>query len=158
MTRATLVKVVLVAAVGLHAAFMLAELLPLRLPALLVVVSGHMKPEVDTNLAWDAKVEDARQRWTDDQRPLVATIVRNAGIYNGVFAGGLLWVLWAGGLAMPGPRAVSRVLFAGIAVAGAFGALTLGSSPTVVQAIVGVIGVVLSRSTEPSPSVATAST
>jgi uncharacterized membrane protein len=158
VTRATLVKAVLVGAVALHAAFMLAELLPPRFPILLVVVSGNLQPAVDTNASWEAKVQDARQRWTEVQRPLVASIVQNAGVYNGVFAGGLLWVLCAGGLAMPGPRAVSRVLFAGVAVVGVFGTVTLGAPPTVVQAIVGVIGFMLSRSTESSPNIAAAST
>jgi uncharacterized membrane protein len=35
-------------------------------------------------------------KWTELQQPLVATIVHNAGIYNAILAGGLLWAAFAG--------------------------------------------------------------
>jgi uncharacterized membrane protein len=53
----------------------------------------------------------------------VATIVHNAGIYNAILAGGLLYAAYAGDPAGD----VARVLLAGAVVAGMFGTLTLRS-------------------------------
>jgi hypothetical protein len=69
----------LLAVAAVHAAFMLCELFPWRFPVLLRIVSKKL-PDVRTG-----------DQWTDLQQPLVATIVHNAGIYNGILAGGLLW-------------------------------------------------------------------
>ena len=69
----------------------------------------------------------------------VVAIVHNAGIYNGIFAAGLAWSAVAGESA----NDVARVLLAGAAVAGVFGAATLKSPVPVVQAAVGVVGLYL---------------
>lgn len=114
------------AAVGaLHAIFMFFELYPWRFPILL------------------RKVSEQRLRgyqWADPPLQTVATIVHNAGIYNAIFAGGLLWAAFVPG----GPaRDVARVLLAGAAVAGIFGTVTLKSWPTALQAVLGIVGLIL---------------
>jgi uncharacterized membrane protein len=117
----------LLAVAAVHAAFMLCELFPWRFPVLLRIVSKKL-PDVRTG-----------DQWTDLQQPLVATIVHNAGIYNGILAGGLLWA------ALPGDPApgVARVPLIGAAVAGIFGTATLKSPITALQAVLGIIGFVL---------------
>jgi uncharacterized membrane protein len=115
------VKWFLVAVVLLYAAFMLLELFPRESQLLLALLS---------------KTLPAGDAFTPHQRNLVATIVHNAGIYNGILAGGLLWAAMAGDPA----RDVARVLLAGAAVAGVFGTATLKSPVTALQAILGVVG------------------
>jgi uncharacterized membrane protein len=108
---------------ALHALFMVLEMFPWRSPVLLRIVSKK-------------RLKD--QPFTTDQRDLVATIVHNAGIYNAILAGGLLWA------AVPDPpnRDVARVLLAGAAVAGVFGTATLKSPFTALQALLGIIGLI----------------
>ena len=106
---------------ALHALFMVLEMFPWKSPVLLGVVS---------------KKRLKGQPFTNDQRDLVATIVHNAGIYNAILAGGLLWAA----VSDPPNRDVARVLLAGAAVAGAFGTATLKSPFTAVQAILGIVG------------------
>ena len=103
----------------LHAAFMLLELFPWSFPKLLQKVSKG-------------------EKWTESQRPLVAAIVHNAGIYNAVFAGGFFWAAWCGDPA----RNVAWVFLAGATVAGIFGTLTLKSWATALQAFLGIVGIV----------------
>lgn len=114
----------LIGAAVLHAIFMFAELFPWRLPALLRIVSkGLPKGEP----------------FTYAQQALVATIVHNAGIYNGILAGGLFWAALYGDPTME----VARVMLVGALVAGVFGTATMKSPVTALQAIVGLIGLVL---------------
>jgi putative membrane protein len=114
----------LIGAAGLHALFMVAELFPWRLPALLRIASkGLPKGEP----------------FTYAQQTLVATIVHNAGIYNGILAGGLFWAAFRGDPAIE----VARVMLFGALVAGVFGTATMKSPVTAVQAIVGLIGLIL---------------
>jgi uncharacterized membrane protein len=70
--------------------------------------------------------------------------VQNAGIYNGILAGGLLWAALAfdPALAVDPAWYVARVLLAGAAVAGIFGTVTLKSPVTAGQALLGIIGLV----------------
>jgi uncharacterized membrane protein len=110
-------------AAALHAGFMVCELFPWRLPLLLRIASRSLGGEA----------------FTSAQQALVATIVHNAGIYNLVIAGGLLWAAWRGEPAVE----AARVLLVGAAVAGAFGTATLKSPFTAVQALVGVVGFLL---------------
>jgi len=119
----------ILAVAALHLAFMLGELLPWSSPMLLGRLSEKLPQGPGTELAQGKK-------WTDDQQRLVATIVRNAGIYNGVLAGGLLWA------ALPEVvnRDVARALLAGAAVAGIFGTATLRHPLTALQALLGIIG------------------
>ena len=108
----------------LHAAFMVLELFPWRSPFLLDLVSK--------------KLPDGEQ-FTTRQRHVVATIVHNAAIYNGILAAGLLWAALTGESASD----VARVLLAGAAVAGIFGTVTMRSAPTAVQAVLGIIGLLI---------------
>jgi uncharacterized membrane protein len=110
----------------LHVLFMMAELFPWPLPLLLRVASKKL-PQGESFSA-------AQQR-------LVATIVHNAGIYNGIVAGGLLWA----GFGEDGAAAVARVMFAGAIAAGVFGTVTLKSPVTAVQAVVGIVGLFVIR-------------
>lgn len=108
----------------LHAAFMVLEFFPWESPFLLGVVSEKLP---------------AGEAFTLAERDLVATIVHNAGIYNGVFAAGLFWAALKG----EHGRDVARVLLAGATVAGIFGTVTMQSAPTAVQAILGIIGLLI---------------
>jgi uncharacterized membrane protein len=108
----------------LHLLFSAAELFPWSLPVLLRVVSKKLP---------------AGEPFTDAQRNLVATVVHNAAIYNGIVAGGLLWAAFGEESA----KGVARVMLAGAAVAGVFGTATLKSPVTAVQAVVGIIGLFL---------------
>ena len=83
----------------------------------------------------DDEEKEART-FTEDQQRLVARIVQNAGVYNGIVAGGLFWAAFAGESAID----VARILLIGAAVAGVFGTVTLKSPVPAVQAIAGVIG------------------
>src|SRR4051812_26840629 len=115
-------KIFLVVAGLLHLVFMLAELFPWGNPALL---AGIAKKKLS-----------AGQGFNDPQQRLVATIVHNAGIYNGILAGGLLWAAYQDPIAAD----VARVLLAGAVAAGIFGTATIKSWATAVQALVGIIG------------------
>ena len=114
-------KIFLIGAALLHALFMIAELFPWRLPALLRIVSKSLP----TN-----------ERFTTAQQTLVSTIVHNAGIYNGIVAGGLFWAALSGNPATE----LARVMLLGALAAGVFGTATLKSPVTAVQAAVGLIG------------------
>ncbi len=85
-------------AAALHALFMVCELFPWSSPVLMRTV-GKKLP--------------GGQVWTPAQHELVATIVHNCGIYNGIVAAGIL------------------------------GTATLKSLLTAVQALVGLIGLAL---------------
>jgi hypothetical protein len=106
---------------ALHALFAVCELLPWSFPILLRVLSRKLP---------------GGQEWTAAQRPLVATIVHNAAVYNAILAGGLFWAAGAGDPA----RDVARVLLVGAAAAGIFGTATLKSPLTALQALLGIVG------------------
>ena len=108
----------------LHVGFLVAELFPWAEPLLLKVASAKLPSDA---------------RFTQVQRPLVATIVHNAGVYNGIIAGGLLWSAAGGD---PSGN-VARVLLAGAAAAGVFGTVTMKSAVTAVQAALGLVGLYL---------------
>jgi uncharacterized membrane protein len=107
----------------LHALFMIAELFPWRLPLLLRLASKKL-PQGES--------------FTSAQQDLVANVVRNAGIYNGILAGGLFWASLGGDSA----AAVARVMLIGAAAAGVFGTVTLKSLVSALQAAVAIIGLV----------------
>jgi uncharacterized membrane protein len=109
---------------GLHVFFMAAELFPWSLPVLL-----HLS----------SKTLPDSEPFTCAQRKLVANIVDNAAIYNGIVAGGLFWAAFTG----DSGTSVARVMLIGAAVAGVFGTATLKSSVTAFQAIVGIVGLFL---------------
>lgn len=79
------------------------------------------------------------QKWKLEQlsgpeRKLMAMIVHNAGVYNGIVGAGLFATLWCGAAAQP----VQVTLLAGGIVAGLVGSVTL-SKATIVQAIAGAV-------------------
>src|ERR1700674_1249344 len=108
----------------LHVLFMIAELFPWPFPVLLRLVIKKLP---------------RGEAFTDAQQKLVATIVHNAGIYNGIVAGGLFWAAFGGNSA----TGVASVMLTGAAFAGLFGTATLKSPVTAVQAVVGIIGLIL---------------
>jgi uncharacterized membrane protein len=108
----------------LHALFMFAELFPWSVPLLLRLASKKL-PEGES--------------FKPAQQNLVASIVHNAGIYNGIVAGGLFWAALGGDSA----TAVARVMLVGAASAGVFGAATLKSWGSAFQAAVAIIGLIL---------------
>src|SRR5829696_867440 len=121
-----------------HAGFMILEMFPWPFPILLKIVSKGLP-----DLAREPNERNER-KWSRHQQPLVATIVHNAGIYNGILAGGLFWaaLALAPTLAAGPGREVARLLLAGAMVAGMFGTATLKSPATAVQAVLGMIGLV----------------
>ncbi len=116
-------KTLLVIAAILHFAFMLAELVPWPFPLLLRIASKRLPKG---------------EFFTPSQQELVATVVRNAGIYNCILASGFVWAIMLGEAGLP----VAQLLFAGALLAGAFGTATLKSPVTAVQALVGLGGLI----------------
>ena len=111
-----------VALIGLlHTAFALGELFPWESPAILqaVIKKWPQKPDLKRN-----------------ESHLVAMIVHNAGIYNGILAA----ALFVSVLATPQDVAIQLSLLIGGIVAGIFGAFTL-TKATIIQAILGAMAV-----------------
>jgi uncharacterized membrane protein len=134
-------KYFLLGAAALHASFLAAELLPWSRPLLLQKASQNLRPiaEVpDNQLSPEAK-------FTEEQLQLLAAIVHNAAIYNGILAGGLLWAA----IHDEDRRPVARVLLAGATAAGIFGTITLKSWPTALQGLVGAFGLFLELTQNP---------
>jgi uncharacterized membrane protein len=102
-----------VLAVALHTAFMVGEMIPWSKPALLKKLPAEFQGE---------------------QLRVAANIVKNAGIYNAIVAGGLFWALAVDDVA------IARVLLVGAGVAGVFGTVTLKSKVTALQAVLGFAG------------------
>jgi len=117
-------KYVLIGAALLHAFFLLAEFFPWQLPSLLRIASKNLPKD---------------ERFTHAQQTLVVTIVHNAGIYNGILAGGFFWAALRGDLATD----LALVMLLGAFVAGAFGTATMKSPMTAVQAGIGLVGLIL---------------
>jgi uncharacterized membrane protein len=128
-------KYFLLGAAALHASFMAAELLPWPRPLLLQMASEKLRPIPD--LTKDQLSPEPQ--FTDEQLKLIATIVHNAGIYNGIVAGGLLWAATHEEDRHP----VARVMLVGATAAGIFGTMTLKSGATALQGLVGLVGLFL---------------
>jgi uncharacterized membrane protein len=131
-------KYFLFGAAALHASFMAAELLPWPHPLLLKKASQNLRPITDSMKG----ERPPEAKFTDEQLKLIATIVHNAGIYNGIVAAGLLW-------AAPHEtdrHNVARLLLVGATAAGVFGTITLKSWPTALQGLVGLVGCLSFRS------------
>jgi len=118
----------LAGAASLHALFMGAELFPWQAPMLL--------GKAIKKLSLDPQFSPSDAKFTEKQQKLVAAIVHNAGIYNGIVCGGLLWAAFAGSQG----HDVARVMLLGAAAAGIFGTATLKSPFTALQAVVGILG------------------
>jgi uncharacterized membrane protein len=114
----------LIGAAALHILFMISELWPWSLPAALRIASKKLP---------------SGESFTHAQQELIAAIVHNAGIYNAIVAGGLLWAAFTGTSASD----LARVMLIGAAVAGGFGTLTLKSVVPAVQAVVGIAGLIV---------------
>ena len=108
---------ILIVAGGLHLLFLLLELFPWSWP----IAARRASEKVPA--------------FSAEQKLLVKSIVQNAGIYNGIVAGGLFFAACAGS------SDVARVMLLGAAAAGTFGALTL-KKPYLpaIQALVGITG------------------
>ena len=100
----------LIGAAGLHAFFMVFELFPWSVPVSLQIANKRLP-----NLPSDEPFTSAQEKLVVARQELTTTIVHNAGIYNGIVAGGLFWAAFAGGSATD----VARVMLIGAAVAGA---------------------------------------
>jgi len=135
----------------LHAAFMVCEMYPWTNPILLTKVAKDLPTIASDNTQEDSAADESnKRRFTPEQQDVVATIVHNAGIYNAILAAGLFWAAYRGKPA----NEVALVLFAGAAVAGAFGAATI-EPPAIpaIQAGFGIVGAILiSRSGKPEPA------
>jgi uncharacterized membrane protein len=118
---------VLVAGI-LHLGFVAGEMFPWSLPVILKRVITQRQVTLST-----------------EQATLVATIVRNAGIYNLIVAAGFFWSAFPDALGLTlEPLAIKAIrcfFLAGAIVAGVFG-LTL-SPWTALQAVAGAVGLVL---------------
>ena len=122
-------RLFLMGVAALHALFMVGELFPWSSPKLLQKLSERLPGGLGKEIP-------EGQKWTKSQHAFVATIVQNAGIYNAILAGGLLWA------ALPEEpiRDVARVLLVGAVVDGVFGTATLKSWLTALQAFLGIVG------------------
>lgn len=121
-----------------HFIFALAEMFPWTNPTLLSKLSTSL-PDVDAlQPASIGASSSEKPKFTAEQQLLVATIVQNAGIYNAVVAGALLWTAFRGVAAYE----FAVVLFIGVAVAGAFGTATIRSPITAGQCLLGIVGAV----------------
>jgi uncharacterized membrane protein len=114
----------LIGAAALHVFFMFGEMFPWPFP---MVLKQSFKK-------WPEK-----EKLSETEQELLSTM-HNAGIYNAVLAGALLWAAMHG----PAGAETGRMLLVGVAVAGAFGTATL-KAPFVrvgcgVQAAVGIVG------------------
>lgn len=110
----------LAGAAALHAVFMAVEMFPWSRP--MVLGSNWPKEEKPSKM----------------QQEMVTTL-QNAGIYNAVLAGALLWAALHG----PAGAETGRMLLVGVAVAGAFGTATLklpARAGSAIQAAVGIVG------------------
>ena len=125
-------KVLLLLTALLHLGFMILELFPLSSPPWLLGIIGDEWP--------------ASKTFSPDQQLLVSTIVRNAGVYNGILAGGLLWTTCGiFGVCASVSMDVARVMLIGAVVAGAFGGITLKSGACWIQSAFGAITLFLLR-------------
>ncbi|MFM7168708.1 MAG: DUF1304 family protein [Planctomycetaceae bacterium] len=112
----------------LHAALAAGELFPWGGPKIMLKVLQKWSRPLDLS---------------ENDRHLVAMIVHNAGVYNGIVSAGLFATLWAG----PAAFAVQATLLTGGIVAGLVGCATL-TKETIVQALAGAaaLAVVLTNS------------
>lgn len=118
--------ILLLALALLHLGFMLAELFPWATPFAVKQTLNRLPPA---------------ESLSPVQTKLIASVVRNVAIYNGIVAGGLFYAAAAGASAID----VARVLLIGAAAAGIFGTVTLKSVLPALQALIALIGCYLYR-------------
>jgi putative membrane protein len=74
---------------------------------------------------------------TEELAAATATLAKNQGLYNGFLAAGLIWAAWSGTWSV-------QLFFLGcVIVAGVFGGLTVGRSILWIQAMPGVVALLL---------------
>lgn len=127
-------KSFLIVAALLHLTFMVCELYPWQIPVSLAAASKDIAA-----IPADQHFTPEQQKWLDARQELTATVVHNAGIYNGIVAVGLLWAAFVG----TANTDLALVMLIGAALAGVFGTATLKSPVPALQAAVGIIGVIL---------------
>lgn len=118
----------------LHVLFFLCELFPWNNPLLLKLLTKRLPTVTSAGHVPERKFHE-------QQQPIVATIVHNAGIYNGILAAGLFRAAYEGEQA----HMLAQSLLAGVLVAGLFGTATLRSPVTALQALMGGLGLILLR-------------
>src|SRR6266853_3056020 len=118
-------KSFLIVAALLHLSFVVCELYPWQIPVSLAAASNGIPAILP-----DQHFTPEQQKWLEARQELTATIVHNAGIYNGIVAGGLFWAAYAGIASIE----LALVMLIGAVVAGIFGTATLKSPVTAVQA------------------------
>lgn len=119
-----------------HFAFAIFEMFPWPNPVLLRILSKALPELDDADTVTPSAVSRSKPKFSAQQQQLVATIVHNAGIYNAVVAGALLWAAIRGEAAYD----FALVLFVGVAAAGGFGTATIRSPITAGQCLLGIIG------------------
>ncbi|HVY30852.1 MAG TPA: DUF1304 domain-containing protein [Polyangiaceae bacterium] len=95
-----------------------------------IVAAIHVYIVVLEMLLWQKPLGRKVFRTTPEQAAQTATLAANQGLYNGFLAAGLLWAL-LGSAALHRPVATFFLLC--VAVAGAFGAVTVSTRILLVQ-------------------------
>lgn len=88
---------------------------------------------------WEKPPVHQRLGFTADTAVQVAPIVKNAGLYNGFIAAGLIW----GAFTESNFLAIRVFFLVCVFIAGVFGALTLKSTTLVLQALPASIALIL---------------
>jgi putative membrane protein len=101
------------------------------LVALVAVI--HVVIAVAEMVFWNQPIVHKRIDYTLEKAKMVAPIVRNAGLYNGFLAAGLIWALVSH---TPGSN-VTIFFLVCVTVAGLFGAMTLKWTTLLLQALPG---------------------
>jgi len=86
---------------------------------------------------WDHPVGRKRFKMTPEYSKASATLAANQGLYNGFLAAGLIWGLWTDQFS------VKMFFLICVVVAGIFGGLTARRTILYVQALPGLLGLVL---------------
>jgi|GEM_PF-5107033 len=140
-----------VALVGmLHFALMAGELFPPKgAPVIMERVLSHKGMPLELSAEFPGVPHDKCRELAQRERDLIATVVRNTAIYNGIVGAALLAAAFVGRPAF----LIQVVILLGVIVAGMVGGLTL-SEWTYLQAVAGAVAlafVLFSRPIEGPP-------
>src|SRR6266542_3657825 len=127
---------ILILAALVHLGFMGCELYPWRVPIALVDVLKGIPP---IPVSSDPQVAAEQQKGIEAREKLAATVVHNAGIYNGIVAGGLFGAAYTG---IAGTDLALGMLIGAVG-GGIFGAAPRKPLVPAIQAVVGIAGVVM---------------
>ena len=78
-----------------------------------------------------------------DRAKITAPVGMNMGVYNGIIAACLLWLLHASGLGVDNIRSLGTLLLVSIIIAGIFGGFTIKWSIPIFQSLPAAIALVL---------------